>query len=96
MPYSYNFNADVKNAVLHGERNATGQGGGALVLDGHIGTDGAAQLEARGLVGKTGYAVNNLSQGASFTHPVTAHFGAAQGTGNWVANRVCNFTFKKM
>jgi hypothetical protein len=96
MPYSYDFSADVKNAVFHGERNATGQAGGALVLDGHIGADGGAQLEARGVVGKTGYAVNGLSQGASFTHPVTAHFDAAQGSGSWVANRICSFSFRKM
>jgi hypothetical protein len=96
MPYTYDFNAEVKSAVLHGERNATAQTGGTLVLDGHIGADGAAELEARGTVGRTGYAVNRLSTGSSFTHPVTAHFDAAQGTGSWVANRVCTFTFKKL
>ena len=95
-PYTYDFNADVKGAVLHGERNATKQTGGTLVLDGHIGADGAAELEARGTVGRARYAINHMSEGAGFTHAVLAHFDGAQGNGSWVANRVCTFAFKKL
>ena len=50
LPWTFEFTADVKDAMLHGERGLTSQPGW-LSLDRRIQPDGAANLEAHGLTG---------------------------------------------
>jgi hypothetical protein len=98
LPWTIEFIADVKEAMLHGEHGLKGQPGW-LSLDGRIQPDGVANLEARGITGDARYNLNRTAQSVPFEHDVTAHFDGARGTGNWRAYqsngqfRTCDFTF---
>ena len=100
LAWSFQFPADVKDGVLHGERGTAGQPGW-LTLDGRIQPDGAASLDARGLTGGAKFNVNQTFVGVAYQHDVTAHFDAARATGSWRAaqsngqTRTCDFTFTK-
>ena len=94
LPFTNEFTADVKEAMLHGEYGLAGQPNW-MSLDGRIQPDGAANLEARGLTGDSSYAINHTARGVPFEHDVTAHFDASRGTGNWVTIRTCDFTFTR-
>jgi hypothetical protein len=93
--YSYDFVAEMKDGALHGERGTSGAPGW-FSLDGHVRADGAATMEANGIVGRNGYAINHMGAGFAYHHVVIAHFDGDQGSGSWVTERVCNFTFRKM
>ena len=54
LPFTFEFTADVKGAMLHGVRGLAGQPGW-LSLDGPIQPDGAANLLAHGLTGNPKY-----------------------------------------
>jgi hypothetical protein len=100
LPWTFEFTADVKDAMLHGEHGLTGQPGW-LSLDGRIQPDGAANLEAHGLTGDPHYNINQTVQSVPYEHDVTAHFDASRGAGNWRASqsngqvRTCDFTFRR-
>ena len=100
LPWTFEFTADVKEAILHGEHGLAGQPGW-LSLDGRIQPDGTANLEARGLTGNPQYNVNQTVGGVPYQHDVTAHFDASRATGNWRAFqsnaqvRTCDFTFRR-
>jgi len=94
LPFTFEFPADVKDAMLHGEYGLAGQSGW-LSLDGRIRPDGAANLEAHGLTGQSNYNINHTAQSVPYEHDVAAHFDASRGTGNWVTSRTCDFTFRK-
>jgi hypothetical protein len=94
MAYAYEFAAQVKNGVLHGERGSAGEPGW-LQLDGPIAADGSASLVAEGLTNIPNYALYNVKRGTHFKRAVTAHFDGAQGTGSWITIRTCTFTFEK-
>jgi hypothetical protein len=100
LPWTIEFIADVKEAMLHGEHGLGGQPGW-LSLDGRIQPDGVANLEARGMTGDSRYNLNRTVQSVPYEHDVTAHFDAARGTGNWRAFqsnglfRTCDFTFRR-
>jgi hypothetical protein len=94
LPFTFRFAATVTGGVLHGENGAAGHPGW-MVLDGPIQPDGGAALNARGLTGGPAYNVNNTARGVPYRHDVTAHFNGAGGTGQWVTNRVCDFTFTR-
>lgn len=94
-PFTFEFSADVKDSVIHGEHGQADKPGW-MTLDGSIQPNGDADLEARGLTGGAGYNINHAGTGMPYTHPVTAHFEASQGSGRWVTSRTCNFEFTKM
>jgi hypothetical protein len=100
LPWTNEFVAVVKGAMIHGEHGLTGQPGW-LSLDGRIQPDGAANLEARGVTGDTAYNINQTVPHVPYKHDVTAHFDASRGTGNWRAFqsngqvRICDFTFTR-
>ena len=94
LPFSYAFNAEVKDGVLHGEHGQTGEPGW-LALDGRIQPDGAADLDARGITGVAAYDVEGATRGVPYRHPVTAHFAATHGAGTWTTTRVCTFSFER-
>jgi hypothetical protein len=94
LPFTFRFAADVKGGVLHGQYGTPGAPA-SLALDGHIQHSGAAQLIGRGITGQSAYNINQTTRGAPYQYDVDAQFGATQGTGTWVAKRICNFTFTK-
>jgi len=94
LAYSYEFPAEVKDGVLHGERGKSGEPGW-LQLDGRIKPDGSASLTAQGITNIPAYALYKLPKGTPYTHAVTAQFDDATGTGSWVTRRTCEFRFKK-
>jgi hypothetical protein len=95
LAFTFEFSADIKDNVIHGEHGQADKPGW-MSLDGTIQAGGDANLQARGLTGGTDYNINHAQSGIPYTHPVTAHFDASQGAGKWVTFRTCNFTFTKM
>jgi hypothetical protein len=96
LPFTFEFTADVKGAMLHGVRGLAGQPGW-LSLDGPIQPDGAANLLAHGLTGNPKYNIGQTRQTTPYEHTVTAHFDASRGTGSWdtLPIRTCDFTFRR-
>jgi hypothetical protein len=94
LPFRFNFPAEVRGGVMHGENGVAGQPG-SMTLDGKIGDDGAAVLDASGLTGMSAYNVDQTVRGVPYHHSVTAQFGSAAGSGHWVADRTCDFTFRR-
>jgi hypothetical protein len=95
LPFTWEFTADVTNAMMHGEYG-TPESPGWMALDGNIQPSGDATLKAHGLTGRSAYNLKNTVRGLPYMHPVTAHFDGSHGTGSWAATRICNFTFTKM
>ena len=93
--YAYQFSADVKDGVLHGERRDGGRAGVELSLDGSIAADGSAALIAEGLTNIPSYALYNVHKGTPYKHAVQAQFQAAHGTGSWTTIRTCTFDFAR-
>jgi hypothetical protein len=94
LPFTFNFTADVKNALLHGENGVAGRPGW-MSLDGLINADGTASLDAHGLTGHSQFNTGHADPGISYHHIVTARFNDARGAGTWTTNRICDFTFTK-
>jgi hypothetical protein len=95
LPFIFEFTADVRDAMLHGENGVAGRPGW-MTLDGRIASDGAAKLDAYGLTGRSQYNLNNTDSGVSYHRAVTAQFDAASGSGTWVTARICNFSFRRL
>jgi hypothetical protein len=92
--YSFEFDVQVKNGLLHGERGTEGKPGW-MRLDGPIKDDGSAALIAEGITNLSEYAINHAQKGTPYKHAVSAHFEDKHGTGNWVTVRTCDFTFER-
>jgi hypothetical protein len=92
--FSFDFDAQVRNGVLHGERGTKGEPGW-LQLDGPVKDDGSAALVAEGVTNIPGYAVNHVPRGTAYKHAVSAQFDGKQGKGSWITVRTCDFTFEK-
>jgi len=94
LPFTFELTGDVKDSVLHAEHGAPSRPGW-LSLDGPIQPDGDAKLDANGLTGKSKYNIDQTTQGVPYHYIVTAHFDGSRGTGSWVTNRTCDFTFTR-
>jgi hypothetical protein len=94
LPFTFHFAATVTMSVMHGENGTAGHPGW-MVLEGKILPNGDAALEAHGLTGQSAYNINQTERGVPYRHPVTAHFEAMRGAGQWNANRICDFTFTR-
>ena len=92
--YSFEFDVQVMNGVLHGERGTEGKPGW-MTLDGPIKNDGSASLIAEGITNFSAYAVNHVQKGTPYKHVVSGQFDDKHGKGNWVTVRTCDFTFDK-
>jgi hypothetical protein len=92
--YNYQFSAQVRDNVLHGERGKE-NAPGWLVLDGTIGPDGSAKLRANGLTNAPVFAVGHEDRGTPYSYEVDAHFDATSGTGSRLTGRRCDFVFAK-
>jgi hypothetical protein len=92
--YNYQFPAQVRDSVLHGEHGKEHEAGW-LVLDGTIGPDGNAKLRANGLSGAPIFAVGHVDRLTPYSYEVEAHFDATSGTGSRLTARRCDFVFSK-
>jgi hypothetical protein len=92
--YSFSFSAAVKDGVLHGERLTSGTPGW-VAIDGPIGSDGNAMLNARGLTDVPAYAQNQVKSGTPYAYTVDAHFAGSRGTGKRIEARACALAFAK-
>jgi len=94
LGFTFNFTAQVKDGVLHGEYGSKTKPPW-LSIDGKIGPDGSALFTANGITGKPAYNLQNIAFGTPYNYHVKALFEGAKGTGSRVENRVGNFTFVK-
>jgi class 3 adenylate cyclase len=90
--YQFEFDAEVKDNVLRGERGIQGKPG-SLKLQGAIPPDGNATLEAQGTTGDPKY--GGKVEGTPYFYHVTAHFDANRGSGRRVEVRACDLRFAK-
>ena len=94
LGYSYTLSTDVKDGVLHGE-HLTSDVPGWMVIDGKIGSDGNAILNAHGLTAAPVFSDNQVKRNTPFAYTVDAHFDGTHGTGKRLEGRTCNLTFAK-
>jgi len=94
LGYSYRFDSNVKDDVLHGEKGEKGKPGW-FQLDGKISPAGTARFYADGLVGASETAVGRRRAGTRYNYHVDANFSGDSGTGKRVEGRPCTFEFKR-
>ena len=92
--YSFDFPASVLNGRLFGSRGAQGSDG-ALQVEGTIGPDGQALLQARGRTSDPAYAANEPPAGTPYSYDIQARFDDARGSGKRMQQRACDFTFAR-
>jgi hypothetical protein len=92
--YKRQFPARVKDGVLRGEIGSA-DSAGWLRLDGRIGVDGNAMLDAHGRTGDPDYAVNQPPSSSPYAYHVEARFEGSRGSGRRLEQRVCNFAFER-
>jgi hypothetical protein len=93
--YTYRFSARVKDGILHGETGIAGTPAW-LAIDGPIGADGRAILNAKGLVGNPATAFAQTKTGTSYSYTIEASFDGTQGSGKRLELRPCAFSFTKI
>jgi hypothetical protein len=94
LAYTFQFPAEVKNGVIHGEHGTKGQPAW-LVIDGKIGPDGNAMLHVKGITGRREYNLAHVATGRPYEYDVKAHFAATKGSGSRIGGRLGYFTFVK-
>jgi len=92
--YAFQFPAEVKDGVLHGQHKPR-SAPGSLTIDGRIQPDGTAELKANGVTDAPEFSVNNIAKGTPYAYRINAHFDDSQGTGSRIEGRTCNFSFTK-
>jgi len=92
--YAFRFPAAVKDGKLRAQRLAE-DAPGSLRLEGTIGADGQAELNARGRTAGAEYTLKGVQSGTPYSYGVAARFEAARGTGLRTEGRPCTFTFVK-
>jgi class 3 adenylate cyclase len=93
--YKFDFDAQVKDNFLQGERYSEGKPGW-LRLQGPIRPDGSATLDARGLTDDPKYANKNVAKGSPYAYHVAAQFEGNRGTGRRLELRACDLHFAKL
>jgi hypothetical protein len=94
LAYTFQFFAEVKDGVIHGEHGTKGQPAW-LEIDGKIGPDGAAMLHAKGITGRRDYNLAHAATGRPYEYDIKAHFTATQGSGSRIGGRLGYYTFVK-
>ena len=92
--YKRQFPAHVKDGVLRGEIGAA-ETAGWLRIEGKIGADGNAVLDAHARTGDPDHAVNHPPPSSPYAFHVEARFDGARGSGRRLEQRVCNFAFER-
>jgi hypothetical protein len=90
--YKLQFPARVSDGRIFGERGNE-SGPGWLRIEGAIGGDGKALLDAHGRTGDPEFAVNQPPPSSKFSYHIEAQFEDGHGTGRRLEQRVCNFDF---
>ena len=93
--YKIDFDAQVKDGFLLGERFSEGKPGW-LRLQGSIRPDGSATLDAKGMTDNPRYANNNVASGTPYAYHVAAQFEANRGIGRRLELRACDLHFAKL
>ena len=86
--------ADVKAGVFSGEKGDKGKPGW-YSLTGKVGSDGAVEIFARGIVPSSRLAAGNVPVGTAYGYPITGRLEGAKGTGARQGGRPCSVTFTK-
>lgn len=100
MPaYAWDFPSAIKGSVFHGQHSTEGEPG-YLVIDGPVGTDGAAKLEAKGTVTQSHAHGVFAMKGNNYSYTIKAQFTNTTGTGKrnegvGILGRSCTFDFTK-
>jgi hypothetical protein len=92
--YKRQFPARVKNGMLQGEIGVA-ESAGWLRIEGPIGADGSARLDAKGRTGDPDHAVQHPPPSSPYSFHIDARFEATRGTGRRLEQRVCNFVFER-
>ena len=92
--YKRQFPARVNAGVLTGEIGVA-DAPGWLRIDGRIGADGTALLDAQGRTGDPEYAVSQPPPSSPYAFHIDARFDAAHGSGRRLEQRVCSFAFDR-
>jgi hypothetical protein len=92
--YAWSYPATIHKGTLSAQYQAD-NGGGSIKLQGRVGAEGNAVLNAAGTVGHPETAVGHLSHGTPYHFHVQATFNAASGTGRRLEQRQCDFTFTR-
>jgi len=92
--YSWQFTAQVKDGVFHGQFGTEGKPASAT-FDGKIQPDGSANILVKGLTGQSVYSVGRVAPGVEFSFHILARFNDTSGTGHRVELRPCDVTFAK-
>jgi len=92
--YKRQFPAQVKDGVLRGEIGVA-ESPGWLRIEGPIGADGSARLDAHGRTGDPDYAVAHPPPSSPYAFHIDARFDGAHGSGHRLEQRVCNFVFER-
>jgi len=90
--YKLQFPARVSGGRLLGERGAE-SGPGWLRIEGQIGADGKALLDAHGRTGDPEFAVKQPPPSSPYSYHIDARFEGERGSGRRLEQRVCNFEF---
>lgn len=78
--YSWVFAAQLKEGVFHGEHGTKGAPAW-LAIDGKIGPDGTANLQAKGISNLPEHAIMHVKTGTPYAYQIKAHFTDNCGTG---------------
>jgi len=92
--YKRQFPAQVKGGVLRGEIGVA-ESAGWLRIEGPIGADGSARLDAQGRTGEPDYAAAHPPPSSPYAFHIDARFDGARGSGSRVEQRVCSFVFER-
>jgi hypothetical protein len=90
--YKLQFPARVSDGRIVGERGNE-DGPGWLRIEGKIGDDGKALLDAHGRTGDPEFAVKQPPPASRFSYHIEAQFDGRHGTGRRLEQRVCDFEF---
>jgi hypothetical protein len=94
LGFSFQFNSQVKDGVIHGVHGTPGERS-SLVLDGKLQSGGDAAMTAKGVVGSATFAVGGQPGGTPYAFHAVAHFDHNAGNGHRIEGRPCDLTFAK-
>jgi len=92
--YTWRYDATVKDGHLVGQYRTKGQSP-SMTLEGQIGPDGTATLQAQGISADAEHNVRFAPAQTPISFRVAARFEGSKGSGNRLGVRTCRFTFSK-
>jgi hypothetical protein len=94
LGYTFQFNTQVKDGVIHGVHGTPGERS-SLVLEGKLQTDGGGGLIGKGVVGSAAFAAGGQAGGTPYAFHAAVHFDRATASGHRIEGRDCALTFAK-